>query len=289
MSSFKPVKGQNRFRLRVPQLFVWCACVLSLTGTFLVWFFGRESFGGPKALWLVLIVLGFFIAACALPFIFAFVVSLMLPGTEPKKEHRLARAFAVRVIEMAMLFCRIRVRFEGLEKLGKGKQYLFVSNHLSMFDPMMCMVYLYAFRPIFVTKPENLKIPMGGPFIRFLRFQSIDRENPRSSLKTLLHCVELCHEKEKYSIGIYPEGTRSKTGKLLPFHDGVFLVAKRAPLPVAVLSVSGIRGVGRRMPFKRTDVTMKVHCIVPAEEAATMHPSEICEKVRAIMPESDTI
>ena len=287
MSSFKSEPGQNRFRRPVPQLFLWCALLFSLTGTFLLWFFRRDAFAFPKALWLILIWLGFFLALCALPYIIGFIVSVCLPKGEPRKEHGIARAFATRVIEETMFFAHIKVRIEGLEKLEKGKQYLFVSNHLSMFDPMIYMVYFYAFRILFVTKPENMKIPLGGPFMRFIRFQSINRTNPREAAKTLAHVTELCQADSRYSAGIYPEGTRSKTGELLPFHEGVFLVAKRAPLPVCVLHLSGIRGLTHRMPFKRTEVTIRVLDVLSVEDSQSLTTQEISEKIHAMMPERD--
>lgn len=284
MGKLEKAKGQNRFRRPVPQLFIILAtvCTLALTVLILCLDPGRRTF--PGVLWLLLIVPGLWIGFCALPYVLSFLVSLVLPSHEPKKEHPFLRAVAIRVVEESILFGRIRVRFEGLEKLDPDKQYLFVSNHTSNFDPMLGMVYLARFRPIYVTKPSNMKIPLGGPFMHVMRYQGIDRENPRNALKTLNRCVELAKDpKVRYSVGIYPEGTRSRTGKLLPFHEGVFLVARNASLPVAVLSAQGLRPLSKNFPLKRTDVTLRVCEVIPAETVASLHTRELSGMVREIL------
>ena len=284
MAKLEKVKGQNRYRRAVPQLFVILAAAgtAGLTALICALDPGLRTF--PGVLWLLLIVPGIFIGLCALPYVLTFIVSLFLPKREPKREHPFLRAVAIRVVEESMLFGRIRVRVEGLEKLDPDGQYLFVSNHTSNFDPMLGMVYLARFRPIYVTKPSNMKIPLGGPFMHVMRYQGIDRENPRNALKTLNRCIELARDpKVRYSVGIYPEGTRSRTGVLLPFHEGVFMVARNAPLPVAVLSCEGLRPLTKNFPRKRTDVTIRVCEVIPAEEAAALHTRELSDRVRRIL------
>jgi len=284
VAKLEKVKGQNRFRRSVPQLFVIlaAACAIALTVLICVLDPARRTF--PGVLWLLLILPGLFLGFCALPYILTFLVSLFLPKREPKKERPFLRAVAIRVVEETILFGRIRVRFEGLEKLDPDSQYLFVSNHTSMFDPMVGMVYLAHFKPVYVTKPSNMKIPLGGPFMYQMRYQGIDRENPRNALKTLNHCTELAQDpKQRYSIGIYPEGTRSKTGALLPFHEGVFIVARNASLPIAVLSVQGLRPLTKNFPRHRTEVTLRVCDVIPADRVAGSHTREISAEVRSIL------
>ena len=77
---------------------------------------------------------------------------------------------------------------------------------------------------IFVSKPENWNIPIAGRLAVRCCFRTIDRENARNALRTIQDCARLLDEKAG-PVVIYPEGTRSKTGELLPFHNGVFKIA----------------------------------------------------------------
>ncbi len=69
-------------------------------------------------------------------------------------------------------------------------------------------------------------------------FLPIDRENPRKAIPTINRAAKLLKEQE-VSVGIYPEGTRGKDCRLLPFHNGVFKIAQKAEAPIAVLSITG--------------------------------------------------
>ena len=98
---------------------------------------------------------------------------------------------------------------------------MFVGNHRSNFDPIIEWLVLKPWDIAFISKDENFKIPFFGRIIRKCCFMPIDRENPRKALRTINKASDLLQSGE-VSIGVYPEGTRSKTGELLPFHDGVF-------------------------------------------------------------------
>lgn len=72
-------------------------------------------------------------------------------------------------------------------------------------------------------------------------------------------------KKQEVSIGVYPEGTRSKTRELLPFHNGVFKIAQKADVPIVILSIVGTERVAKRTPFKPTDVYLDVLEVFPSE------------------------
>ena len=152
---------------------------------------------------------------------------------------------------------RIRVHITGMEKLPQGQSVLFVGNHISNFDPILSWYAFHKWRIAFVSKPENFKIPFFGRIIRKCCFMPIDRENPRKAISTINRAAKLLR-KQEVSIGIYPEGTRSKHGQLLPFHNGVFKIAQRADAPIVVLCVTGTENISKRTPFRRTDVYLDV-------------------------------
>ena len=87
------------------------------------------------------------------------------------------------------------------------------------------------------------------------------------------------------SIGIYPEGTRSKTGELLPFHSGSFKTAQRANVPVAVACVRGTEKVKMRLFLRPTDVYLDILEVIPAEKVKAMSTAELAEYSRKRMEE----
>lgn len=123
---------------------------------------------------------------------------------------------------------------------------MFVGNHRSNFDPIIEWLVLKPWDIAFISKGENFKIPFFGRIIRKCCFMPIDRENPRKALRTINKASDLLQSGE-VSIGVYPEGTRSKTGELLPFHDGVFHIAKKAGTPIVVMSIRGTEQIHKNV------------------------------------------
>ena len=213
--------------------------------------------------------------------LFLLVCSLFI---NPKKEYenhsRFYRALLNGATAFAMKIMRIRIHTNGLEKVPHDtKNLLFVSNHRSNFDPIITWHIFKKWQPAFVSKASNFKIPIFGRFIRKCCFMAIDRENPRNALKTILKAAELL-KKGKVSIGIYPEGTRSKECKLLPFHNGVFKIAQKANADIVVLAVSGTEQIHKNYPFRHTDVYLDVLEVIPAETVRATKTDAIGERIK---------
>ena len=213
--------------------------------------------------------------------LFLLVCSLFI---NPKKEYenhsRFYRALLNGATAFAMKIMRIRIHTNGLEKVPHDtKNLLFVSNHRSNFDPIITWHIFKKWQPAFVSKASNFKIPIFGRFIRKCCFMAIDRENPRNALKTILKAAELL-KKGKVSIGIYPEGTRSKECKLLPFHNGVFKIAQKANADIVVLAVSGTEQIHKNYPFRHTDVYLDVLKVIPAETVRATKTDAIGERIK---------
>lgn len=213
--------------------------------------------------------------------LFLLVCSLFV---NPKKEYenhsRFYRALLNGATAFAMKIMRIRIHTNGLEKVPHDtKNLLFVSNHRSNFDPIITWHIFKKWQPAFVSKAANFKIPIFGRFIRKCCFMAIDRENPRNALKTIFKAAELL-KKGEVSIGIYPEGTRSKECKLLPFHNGVFKTAQKANADIVVLAVSGTEQIHKNYPFHHTDVNLDVLEVIPAKTVKATKTDVLGERVR---------
>ena len=177
---------------------------------------------------------------------------------------------------------RIKVSVIGAEKLPKDTRFLLVGNHCSNFDPIITWYMFKEYQLAFVSKQENFRIPIFGRIIRKCCFLAIDRENPRNAAKTIVKATSLI-QSDEVSLGIYPEGTRSKSGELLPFHNGVFKIAQKAKVPIVVLSVNGTEKIAKNLPWHSTRIELKVLETIQTKEVITMRTAEIGEHVRNLL------
>lgn len=186
----------------------------------------------------------------------------------PQKEYSKDSAFYRFLLDSATAaarkLLRIRVHVTGMEKVPTDAKVLFVSNHRSNFDPIITWHVFRKWKVAFISKASNFKIPFFGRIIRRCCFMAIDRENPRKAIATINQAAKLLREQE-VSVGVYPEGTRSKNGELLPFHNGVFKIAQKAEASIVVLCITGTEKIYQRTPFQRTDVYLDVLEVFPAQ------------------------
>ncbi len=215
---------------------------------------------------LILKILGGLLAVILIYVLFLFVCSLFVNSKKEYENHsRFYRHLLNTVTAIALKIMRIRIHTTGVEKIpAKTKNLLFVGNHRSNFDPIITWHILKVWQPAYISKASNFKIPIFGRFIRKCCFMAIDRENPRNALKTIIKAADLL-KKGEVSIGVYPEGTRSKSGELLPFHNGVFKIAQKADASIVVLAIRGTEKIYKNYPFHHTDVYLDVLEVIPPD------------------------
>jgi len=173
---------------------------------------------------------------------------------------------------------RIKVHKSGFENVPSVR-FLVVSNHRSKFDPIVTWYALRKYDIAFISKVENFDVPVFGRVIRKCGFLSIDREHPMNAARTVAKAAEMM-KNGIASIGVYPEGTRSKECVLLPFHNGIFSIAKKASAPVVVLAVRGTEKIHRQFIKKRTDVYLDVIRVLDASELEGKRTDDIGQSVR---------
>lgn len=201
-------------------------------------------------------------------FILLFLTVCIIPVSTSKYYERDSRFYRVLINIAAALGCwggRLRLHITGKEKLPKDRRILYVGNHVSNFDPVIMLHAFPKAKLAYISKLSNFKIPWFGRYIRRCCFMDIDRENPRNAIVTINRAAELLKNQE-VSIGVYPEGTRSKTAELLPFHNGVFKIAQKANVDIAVVSLIGTEKIHENFPWRRTDVYVDVLHIIPADQ-----------------------
>ena len=129
----------------------------------------------------------------------------------------------------------IELESEGIENIP-DETCLFVGNHQGILDIPALM--LTAEKTIgFIAKKELLKVPVMGRWIMLCNSVAIDRENPRDAVRVIKEGVEKLNS--GYSLGIYPEGTRAKDGKIKEFKAGSLKLATRANVPIVPVMVDG--------------------------------------------------
>jgi 1-acyl-sn-glycerol-3-phosphate acyltransferase len=170
----------------------------------------------------------------------------------------------------------------GEELLPTDRRILYVGNHVSNYDPIITWHVFPKAKLSFISKASNFKIPWFGRFIRRCCFMDIDRENPRNAIVTINRAAELLKNQE-VSIGVYPEGTRSKSAELLPFHNGVFKIAQKANVDIAVVSLIGTEKIHKNFPLRRTDIYVDVLEIIPASEIKGVKTEIIGGRVEALL------
>lgn len=220
-------------------------------------------------------------AALLLYVLFLFVCSCFVDPEKEYEEHSLFyRTLLNGATAAAMKIMRIRIHKSGIEKVPVNtKRLLFVCNHRSNFDPLITWHVFKKWQLSFVSKASNFKIPIFGRLIRKCCFLAIDREDPKKAIKTINKAAELL-EKGEVSVGIYPEGTRSKECVLLPFHNGVLKIAQKANAPIVVLSISGTEKICKNYPFHHTDIYLDVLEVISADTVKALKTDVLGDHIR---------
>jgi 1-acyl-sn-glycerol-3-phosphate acyltransferase len=135
---------------------------------------------------------------------------------------------------------RIELQVVGRDHLRPGETYLVMSNHQSLYDiPVLFHVVGPNIRMI--AKKELFRVPVFGGALAVAGFVSIDRSNRHAAIRSLDKARELLASGTH--VWISPEGTRSRSGALLPFKKGAFHLALESGLPILPVTLSGTRNV----------------------------------------------
>jgi 1-acyl-sn-glycerol-3-phosphate acyltransferase len=175
----------------------------------------------------------------------------------------------------------IELVVSGLDRLDRGTPYVFMSNHLSFLDGPLLMIVLDRLARV-IVKRFVFRIPILGLGMRYSGYVPLDREGAGAGRRSIARAAFLIKEKG-YSFLIYPEGTRSFDGKLLPFRRGGFFLALESAAPIVPVSVQGTYELmPRGQSFVRKGrVRITFHEPIPVTGMTVETIPEFMEKVRA--------
>jgi 1-acyl-sn-glycerol-3-phosphate acyltransferase len=175
----------------------------------------------------------------------------------------------------------VRIDARGLERLEPDRTYVFVANHQSIYDiPILFWSLPYQLR--IIAKASLGNIPFLGWHLRRTGHMLVDRRRPEAS-KILGWASRLTAN--GLSLIVFPEGTRSRDGRVARFKGGSFLLALEAGLPVVPLSLVGSRHVMRKgnVTTYPGEVRLIVHAPIDTRGLAGSDSREFGERVRRII------
>ncbi|CAK0826877.1 unnamed protein product, partial [Prorocentrum cordatum] len=149
---------------------------------------------------------------------------------------------------------------ENLPAKDDPRQYMYVANHQSFMDILSVFSLRRPFK--FISKSEILWIPVVGFAMKRLGHITVTRKSQRSQVHMIRTCLFQLHK--GCSVFFFPEGTRTKTGRLRNFKKGAFSIAKKAKVgvvPITVLGTGDIMPAGRELRLfpSRLGVKLIVH------------------------------
>jgi 1-acyl-sn-glycerol-3-phosphate acyltransferase len=168
-------------------------------------------------------------------------------------------------VKLGLFLSGVKVRIEG--ELLHDRAAVYAVNHASNVEPP---ILYYALSPLFprlrvVYKAELRKLPVLVNAWDLAGFIPLERGNPEQSLPAIDRAAEALRLGNSFLI--FPEGTRSRTGKLLPFKRGGFIMALKGQAPVVPVAITGTRDAMRKGSYVIQPVTVTVRFGAPVETA----------------------
>jgi 1-acyl-sn-glycerol-3-phosphate acyltransferase len=174
----------------------------------------------------------------------------------------------------------IRTRVAGREHVPPGRAVVFCCNHQSNIDPPILFRALHP-RLHVLFKHELKKLPLLGRAFQMGGFVPIDRRSREQSMAAIDQAAESLRQGNSFLT--FPEGTRSRTGALLPFKRGPFLMALKAQVPVIPVAIQGGTASMRKgSPIVRpTTVSVRIGAPVETRGMDMSDREKLADLVRA--------
>lgn len=222
----------------------------------------------------------FFVVAVAFVVV---ICGLVDRNREPEKDSRFYRFCMYLYIDAVITLVKAKVHTQGLEKLPEEGRFLLVCNHQHMADPGIILSYMKKSDLTFISKQEVRDMPIIGPFLVKIRGQFLDRSNDRQALRIILNCIQMI-KNDELSVGVFPEGTRSRDGKVHEFRPGVFKIAQKANVPIVVCTINGTGPLFSNLKkARKTPIELHLVEVIPARELQGKTTQDISHRVYEAM------
>jgi|SRR5271166_1219686 len=143
---------------------------------------------------------------------------------------------ANRLAYLGVRLAGVKVEVRGTEHLQPGRNYIFMSNHVSNLDAPV-LIPVIPGRCSVLVKKELFRIPILGTGMRVADLVPVDRSDRDAAIESVNAAIEVLQR--GLHMVVFPEGTRSGDGRLLPFKKGPFHLAMESGIPVVPVALLG--------------------------------------------------
>ncbi len=151
--------------------------------------------------------------------------------------YKISYAIMKNWCKLLVVFSGIRLRVEGLEKLDRSEQYMFIVNHASLFDIPVLVIGIPLYTN-FIAKRELFSIPIFGWGLRAIGHIPLNRTSARTAVDSTKKAVDQLHKTHR-SLILFPEGTRTLTGKVGEFRPASFSLVKDSGIKMVPVFIDG--------------------------------------------------
>lgn len=204
-----------------------------------------------------------------------------IPWSALRKNFDMMYGWGMGIAALGVKAAGIRVRLEGLENVQPGVHYIFLSNHVSNLDPPILLPRIPGKTSVFL-KRELMKIPLLGTAMRMGKFIPVSRGNSREEARQSVEAAEVALNSGLH-ITVFPEGTRSTDGKLLPFKKGAFFLAEATGTPIIPVVICGTQRMMPKGTRRITPGEASIRFLAPIRPQDSTSREELMERVRTAM------
>ena len=171
-------------------------------------------------------------------------------------------------VRLGLLLTGITYRIEGREHILRDRAAVYAVNHASNVEPPILFDALHELFPRLriVYKAELRKLVVLVQAFDLAGFVPLERGNPEQSLPAIDRAADALRTGNSFLI--FPEGTRSRTGALLPFKKGGFMMALKGQAPIVPVAITGARNAMRKGSPIIYPVEVRIRFGAPVETAA---------------------
>jgi len=177
----------------------------------------------------------------------------------------------------------IKVEVSGREGVDRRAPHIYMSNHLSFLDGPL-LFGLIPQRVRVILKKEVFRIPVIGQGMRYVGFLPVDRKRVHGGKKTIDRAATLMQERG-YSYLIFPEGTRSRDGRMQAFKRGGFFLALASGASIVPITISGTYELMPRGTLfaKKGRIKVAFHPAVPVDGYSQENIELLIDRVRGVV------
>lgn len=197
---------------------------------------------------------------------------------EENSIHKVASIWAKILLKLT----NTRTEIVGAENILLGKPQIFLANHQSDFDILIVLGHLPSqFR--WIVKKELFHIPIFGKAMRNAGYIEIDRQHHERAMQSLDIAARKIREGK--SVMSFPEGTRSKDGKIKPFKQGMFYLAIKSGVPIVPISIIGAGDImpKRSLQIKPGKIIMVIDSPIDVSNYSSENRQELIDLVQTVI------